>query len=119
MNDINKGPYIVDENDSWLLGYIHGRTDKQESYTVQLSDIDITYLVEHLFLYLQELMDGKPLLGAFWDTDGKEQMLIWRLVNLMIQSGGISRDKADDIFYPIIFESNDGQVPDLFDRYIV
>jgi len=119
-----KRPCIVNDNDTETLEWIYGNSKDSNNHTVQLSDGDIYYLLEHLFLNLMNLMLGRNTLGGAWpDTDGEEQLINWRLINLLcIKSGAWSKDEVKEKFLEICKVhdvENDPNILGLFDRYIV
>jgi len=117
-------PRIVNDDDRKTLEWIYGSSKESFNNTVQLSDDDIYYLLEHLFLNLMNLMTGRDTLGGAWpDIDGKEQLQNWRLINLcFIKSGAWPKDDVKEKFLEIcevLGVENDPDILELFDRYVV
>ncbi len=117
-------PLIVNDDDRKTMEWIYGNSKESNYYTVQLSDCDIHYLLEHLLLNLMNLMTGRNTLGGAWpDTDGEEQLQNWRLINLIyIKSGVYTKDEVRETFLEICEVhdvENDPDILGLFDRYIV
>jgi len=119
-----RGPYIVSDKDTETLEWIYGNSKEPSEFTVQLSGWDISYLLEHLFLNLMNVMLGRHTLGGAWpDTDGEEQLINWRLINLIfINSGALTKDDVKEKFLEICEVQDvedDPNILGLFDRYIV
>jgi len=117
-------PLIVNGDDKKTLEWIYGNSKESNNYTVQLSDCDVHYLLEHLILNLMNLMLCRDTLGGAWpDTDGEEQLQNWRLINLIyIKSGVCTKDDVKEKFLEICkvhSVENDPDILGLFDRYIV
>jgi len=117
-------PLIVNDDDKETMEWIYGNSGESNDHTVQLSDGDSYYLLEHLFLNLINLMTGRDTLGGAWpDTDGEEQLQNWRLINLIfIKSGICTKDDVKEKFLEICEVhdvENDPDILGLFDRYIV
>jgi len=117
-------PRIVNDDDRKTLEWIYGNSKESNNYTVQLSDCDIHYLLEHIFLNLMNLMLCRNTLGGAWpDTDGEEQLQNWRLINLIyIKSGVCTKDEVKEKFLEICEVhgvENNPNILGLFDRYIV
>jgi len=117
-------PLIINDNDKKTMEWIYGNPKECNNYTVQLSDGDIYYLLEHLFINLMNLMTGgNPLGCALPDIDGEEQLRNWRLINLIfIKSGICTKDDVKEKFLEICeihIVENDPDILGLFDRYIV
>ena len=117
-------PLIINDDDRKTLEWIYGNSKESNNYTVQLSDCDIHYLLEHLFLNLMNLMlDRETLGGAEPDIEGEEQLHNWRLINLIfIKSGICTKDDVKEKFLEICEVhdvENDPDILALFDRYIV
>jgi len=117
-------PFIVDDTNTRTLDWIHGDSRERNSNPVQLSDSDVWYLQEHLFLNLMNLMLGRHTLGGAWpDVDGEEQLRIWRLINLLcIKSRVLTRDDVKEKFLEICEVhgvEDDPNILGLFDRYVV
>jgi len=117
-------PYIVNDNDTETLEWIYGNPNTHLNNIVQFSDFDISYLLEHLFLNLMNLMLGRNTLGGAWpDTDGEEQLRNWRLINLLcIKSEAWTKDEVKEKFLEICEVhgvENNPNILGLFDRYIV
>ncbi len=110
--------------DIQTLEWIYGNSKESFNNTVQLSDDDIYYLLEHLFLNLMNLMLGRNTLGgACPDWDGQEQLVNWRLINLVyIKPGVLTKDEVKEKFLEICEVhdvEDDPNILGLFDRYIV
>lgn len=121
-----KRPCIVNDNDNdtETLEWIYGNSKEPNNHTVQLSCWDISYLLEHLFLNLMNLItNGNTLGGAMPDEDGQEQLQNWRLINLIfINSGALTKDDVKEKFLEICEVhrvEDDPNILGLFDRYIV
>jgi len=117
-------PLIVNDDDKKTMEWIYGNPKESNNHSVQLSDGDIYYLLEHLFLNLMNLMlDRETLGGAEPDTEGEEQLHNWRLINLIyIKSGVCTKDDVKEKFLEICEVhdvENDPDILGLFDRYIV
>jgi len=114
-----KGPCIV--NDTMILEWIHGTDSNGTGFNVQLSFEDVTYLFDHLFVNIFNLMFGSQLVSTWPDTDGNEQLRNWRLINLIINSDEKLKGVAEDVFIEIcenFSKDNDEKVLGLFDHYI-
>ena len=115
------------EIDTEMMDWIHG--DSNWMYennhdisivNVRMSEFDIEYLIEHLMVHILNLIDGNPMGGSVSDIDGQEQLQNWRLINILIKSGEITKDDVK-VQFDTIFGCNtdDDEVLNLFDRYIV
>ena len=115
-----QGACIISEKDTETLEWIHGTSINRFEVNVKLSLCDVGYLIEHLFLNIFNLMFGNPLACAWPDPDGEEQLQNWRLINILIKSGEITKDDVK-VQFDNIFGCNtdDDEVLNLFDRYIV
>ena len=114
-----KGPCIV--NDTVTLKWIHGTDSNGIGFNVQLSLDDVVYLLDHLFVNIFNLMFGSQPIGTYPDTDGKEQLKNWRLINLIINSDEKLKDVAEVIFIETcenFRRDDDEKVVGLFDHYI-
>jgi hypothetical protein len=114
------GPYVVSDEDTETLEWIHGTDLNGTEFNIQLSGVDIGYLLEHLFLNMFNLMFANPLVGA--DDVEEDQLRNWRWINLIIKSNEIFKDIAKDKFNEVCFgfqEEDNEEVIGLFDRYIV
>ena len=117
-------PLIVNDDDKMTMEWIYGNSKESNNHTVQLSDGDIYYLLDHLFLNLMNLMLCRETLGGAWpDTHGEEQLQNWRLINLIfIKSGICIKDDVKEKFLEICEVhgvENDPDILGLFDRYVV
>jgi len=110
-------PCIVTDKDTETLEWIHGTDIDGTEYNVQLSSCDISYLIEHLFLNMMNLMLGRDTLGgAYPDTDGEEQLRNWRLINLLcIKSEATDRccDMLRQVLYRLELPINIKQCSDV------
>jgi len=120
------GPCIVSNGDTemmdWIHGdsnWMHGDTNEISVVNVRMSEYDIEYLIEHLMLNILNLIDGNTMGGSVPDIDGQEQLQNWRLINILIKSGEITKDDVK-VQFDNIFGCNtdDDEVLNLFDRYI-
>ena len=119
-----KEPCIVNDTDTDTLDWIHGDSRERNSNPVQLSDSDVWYLLEHLFLNLMNLMLGRHTLGGAWpDVDGEVALRHWRLINLLcIKSGIMTRDDVKEKFLEICEVhdvEDDSNILALFDIYVL
>ena len=115
-----QGACIISEKDTETLEWIHGTSINRFEVNVKLSLCDVGYLIEHSMVYILNMIDGNSLGWSYPDTDGEEQLQNWRLINILIKSGEISKDDVK-VQFDNIFGCNtdDDEVLNLFDRYIV
>jgi len=121
------GPCIVSNDDTEMMDWIHGDSNWMHGDTneilvvnVRMSEFDIEYLIEHLMLNILNLIEGNPMDGSVPDIDGQEQLQNWRIINILIRSGAITKDDVKEKYSDIceVFRTDDNEVIGSFDRYI-
>ena len=127
FGELMLGPCIVSDKDTEVIDWIHG--DSNWMYennhdisivNVRMSEFDIEYLIEHLVLNILNLIEGNAMGGSVPEIDGQEQLQNWRLINILIKSGAITKDDVKEKYSDIceVFQTDDNEVVGLFDRYI-
>lgn len=121
------GPCIVNKDDAEMMDWIHGDSNWMHGDTneilvvnVRMSEYDIEYIIERLMLNILNLIEGNAMGGSDPDIDGQEQLQNWRIINILIKSGAITKDHAKEKYFDIceVFQTDDNEVIGSFDRYI-